>query len=279
MQLINVNCYNCHSNEYKLYDRENGYNLVKCSNCGLLYVNPRPIDDEITLAHRVGIHRGEQELHSTNPFNDIMIQRYQKILTDFYNPLELYNKTWLDIGCGNGEFLVALRAFTGNRLQIKGSEPNTLKVQTARDHKLNVNFIDLGRHDDKYDFVSFLNVYSHLPNPIEALNNWKRLIKKDGEIFIETGHSCHLPSRYHFKPYLIPDHLSFANKKILISILSKSGFKILKLKIYRGNYYPPFTPINISKEFAKMIIGRNNHFHSFIPEYRHGDMFIRAKKI
>lgn len=105
MHLVETNCYNCNSPEFLLYDKENGYNLVKCKSCGLLYVNPRPADDQITAAHKTGIHRGDNELDMTNPFNEAIIPWYLNVLADFYSPDELANKTWLDIGCGNGNSL------------------------------------------------------------------------------------------------------------------------------------------------------------------------------
>jgi 2-polyprenyl-3-methyl-5-hydroxy-6-metoxy-1,4-benzoquinol methylase len=278
MRLIETYCYNCKSKEYKIYDSENGFNLVKCKKCGLLYVNPRPSDDDISVAVRTGIHQGDTEFNITNSFNEKVIPRYLNILSNFYRLDELISKTWLDIGCGNGEFLVALNTFSSNKITLKGSEPNIFKIQNARNHHLDVDFLDLESHEKQYDFVSMLNVFSHLANPYMFLENLKNLIKQDGELFIETGHSSHLLPRFHSKPYFLPDHLSFGNKKILVNILEKSGYQILKVKIYRGIYYPDYKFINFIKELAKLILGRKNLFHSYFPVYEHGDMFIRAKK-
>ena len=48
MELQKTNCLNCDANDFQLFDTENGFNLVKCNKCELLYVNPRPSDNEIT---------------------------------------------------------------------------------------------------------------------------------------------------------------------------------------------------------------------------------------
>jgi len=42
-----VNCNLCGSNEYKLFKEINGYRLVKCKRCGLVYLNPRPTQQEM----------------------------------------------------------------------------------------------------------------------------------------------------------------------------------------------------------------------------------------
>lgn len=152
-------------------------------------------------------------------------------------------------------------------------------MKTARNHLLDVDFLDLKNHAVKYDFISVLNVFSHLTNPSDTINEWKKLLKEGGELFLETGHSSHLPSKFHLKPYLLPDHLSFANKKIVTNLLGKAGFSILKIRIYRGTYYPAISPVRILKELAKQFLGRRNYFHSFFPKYRHGDMFVRVRKV
>ena len=48
--MIEVDCYQCKSNKNELYDTENGHNLVKCLECGLLFLNPRPGLEEINEA-------------------------------------------------------------------------------------------------------------------------------------------------------------------------------------------------------------------------------------
>lgn len=279
MNLIDVNCYSCGSSDYILYDRENGFNLVKCRKCGLLYVNPRPSEEEISLAVRSGIHTGETELNVTNSFNEKAIPSYLKVLDDLYKPAELYDKSWLDIGCGNGEFLIALNTFTDSRIIVKGSEPNEIKAENARRRQLDVEFIDLQLHDKTYDVISMLNVFSHLSNPLQTLRAWRNLIKKDGELLVETGHSSHLPRKYHAKPYLLPDHLSFASKDIVEELLRKTGFRIINTLIYRSSHYPEITFINLIKQMTKFVLCRRNYLHSFLPCLNHGDMYIRAKKI
>ena len=279
MSLEHVNCYNCKSNSHSPYDKENGYNLVKCNNCGLLYVNPRPSEDQISAEAKTGLHSGDAIFDKTISYNEKKIPKYIRILQDFYTPEELKEKKWLDIGCGHGEFIEALNSFAGKGISISGIEPNRKKVESARSRGLNVKEETEISPDKKYNIISTLNVFSHLPNPIETLAEWSLALDKDGEIFIETGHSSHLPSKHHNKPYDLPDHLSFANKEIVISILERIGFEILQVKIYRGEFYKEFTLNNLMKEIIKWLLGKKNTLHSFCPSTQHGDMYIRAKKI
>ena len=171
MQLRQVNCYNCNSNACESYADENGYHLVRCTECGLLYVRHCPDDAVITQAHQTGQHGGASALEVTGIFNWQKVAKYRRMLSDIYMeerpPTTMLR--WLDIGCGHGEFLVALHEFFGPLMRAQGVEPNVHKQASARRHGVDVAFFDLENHEEKYDRISLLNVYSHLPNPPEIL--------------------------------------------------------------------------------------------------------------
>jgi len=67
--MIAVSCYNCASITYTNYLAENGFNLVKCKRCGLLYVNPRLDDSEINEATKIGTHKGIKDLMVTGSYD------------------------------------------------------------------------------------------------------------------------------------------------------------------------------------------------------------------
>lgn len=272
-----TNCYNCGSWEYEHYDKENGFNLVRCKVCSLLYVNPRPSDSDIAEANKIGMHIGDKIINLRSSFNRSKIKHYLTILRDFYNSDTFMGDdvSWLDIGCGYGEFMQALRIYSKNRLKIKGTETNQVKIETARAHNLEVAFFDLDTHNDKYNFISMLNVYSHLPNPVQTLNTCKKMLKSGGEILLETSHSSHLPSRDHHKPYYLPDHLSFANREIVVNILERIGFEIINIEFYR--LFPKLGPISLMKELAKIVLDRGGNIRNFFYKYPNRDMWIRAR--
>lgn len=278
--MLEVGCYNCDSRDYFFYDSENGYNYVKCNNCGLIYLNPRPDNNEITNANRNGVHKGENEIDITGDYNTEKNKNYRSIISDFYSikELQLRNLKWLDIGCGFGEFIEVLNTYSNSRLDIIGLEPNLKKVMSCKQRNLNVDYFDIYNTDEKFDFISLLNVYSHLPNPVEYLTKVKDILTPHGELFLETGHSSHLPPKRHHKPYYAPDHLSFANKKIIENILERIGFRIIKTKIYRH----PQIVMKVSMKWFLILcfklLTKKLSWRVLFP-HPHGDMYIRAKKI
>jgi len=245
-----------------------------------LFVNHRPIDEEIGQAHKLGVHRGMEVLEVTGTFNHIKISDYLEILEDiFENGLALDKKTWLDVGCGHGEFLVALKKFSKGRVIPKGVEPNIHKQKSAQKRGVDVSFFDLDKHTGKYDVISFLNVYSHLPNPPSSILSWKRLLKPGGELLLETGDTANFDSKDHYRPFYLPDHLSFASESIVINILERTGFEVISIKKYPYIKHKP-NLISLAKEIVKVFWPNKKSLLKYIMKYEmyaHTDMYIRAK--
>ena len=278
MNLEKVPCYCCGSEQHEPYATENGFQLVRCASCGLLYLAERPANNEITAATRTGQHRGDETIDTTGLFNDDAIPRYLSILSDFFSEPVNSSRTWLDVGCGHGEFVAAVSRFFEGNVEIKGCEPNAGKIASAKSHGLNVDFFDLSTHDQQYDVLSLLNVFSHLPDPLETLEQWNSLIVPGGHLLLETGHSSHLSPADHHKPYYLPDHLCFANRNIMEQILGRLGFRILNVKIYRHTVFPPVTLRAIARESIKRILGQPSRLSDLFPREPNRDMFILAQR-
>ena len=274
-------CYNCKSIESSLYDQENGYNLVKCDDCGLLYVNPRPPLEEINAASKSGMHRGDELLDVTGSFERRLKNMYLGRLDDLgFSTLSNGPRTidWLDIGCGHGEFIDALEQMGRDAIQVTGLEPNQQKREGAVKRGLDVQFFNVAEHEHTYDVISALNVYSHLPNPVEDIGQWCGMLNEGGELLLQTGDSAHLPAKDHHKPYSLPDHLSFTSQDILVPCLERLDLEVLEIKKYRMGQYPRFTPISILKEFARAVLPSHTSSFQFFPNHPDRDMWIRARK-
>jgi SAM-dependent methyltransferase len=275
-----LNYYNCGSERRTFYAEENEFSLVKCDKCGLLYLEERPDDSEITQAHKQGKHRGLQEFDITGSFSERKIIRYMDVLDDIFKG-DLSNlKTWLDVGCGHGEFIAAIQDYSNGKITVRGTEPNIHKQESARKKGLNVSYFDLESHDDKYDVISILNVYSHLPYPPEFLTLLKKHLNPKGEIIIETGNSAHLPAKDHYRPFYLPNHLSFASEDIVVGILKRLEFEVLSVNKYPYPFLPKSDLKSVLKEVVKVVLPG---YKSRILEYKkmklysQTDMFIRAR--
>ena len=280
--MIEVDCYNCDSSNSTHYDSENGYNIVKCDDCEILFLNPRPSPNEITNASRSGMHKGAELLKRTGKFNKHLKKTYISKLNDFNYSIFFSQKkkiTWLDIGSGNGEFVETLNNFAGEFIDLTGLEPNVKKLEGARERGMNIQFFDMSTHQEKYDVISALNMYSHLPNPPVDLAKWCDMLNEGGEILIQTGDSANLSPKDHHKPYFLPDHLSFTSKELLVKLLESIGMEVLQVEMYRLGQYPIFSPLELLKQIGHFLLPWQTSSFKFFPKFPDCDMWIRARKI
>jgi len=245
-----------------------------------LYIQERPDDREISQAHKQGKHTGVEELDVTGVFNDRKIATYLGVLENLFKGELADKRTWLDVGCGHGEFIVAVQQYGQGRVDVRGTEPNIHKQESARERGLNVSYFDIESHEDKYDVVSLLNVYSHLPDPPAFLKSLKKLLKAGGELVIQTGDTADFTAEEHYRPFYLPDHLSFASEKIVTDILKRLGFEILSLKKYPP--YLSFSPKEVVKEIVKEFLPQYQsriQYYVRRKRYSQSNMFIRTRII
>jgi SAM-dependent methyltransferase len=205
-----------------------------------VYVTPRPTRASISLAAQSGMHEGQTTTDETGARDAGKVKRYRERLRALYGAAGLKERRearWLDIGCGFGEFLEALGLESDGHLVTCGSEPNQRKASSARSRGLDVAFRDLANENTTYDFVSLLNVFSHLPHPPELLQQLRTKMRPGGEVVLQTGNWAELerhsiPDRLH-----LPDHLSFGSEPIVRRVLEAAGFSVTSVL-----RYPMFRP-------------------------------------
>jgi SAM-dependent methyltransferase len=132
----------------------------------------------------------------------------------------------------------------------------------------------LESHKQKYDFISLLNVYSHLPDPPAMIRLCRNLLNPGGELLIQTGDVADLSVEEIYRPLYLPDHLSFASEQIISGILERNGFKVLSVN--KQNVIPIGIK-NIIREFIAFIqpSKKSKLPAMFDPKYK-TNTFIRA---
>jgi SAM-dependent methyltransferase len=98
----------------------------------------------------------------------------------------------LDIGCGNGEYLLRLQSIGW---QCQGVEFNDKAVSICRSHGLDVFQGDLqsaGFPSDSFDFVAANHLIEHVPDPHQLMAEIARITRPGGRILIRTPNSAAL---------------------------------------------------------------------------------------
>jgi ubiquinone/menaquinone biosynthesis C-methylase UbiE len=99
----------------------------------------------------------------------------------------------LDVGCGTGDLCFLLAEMGHNVTGIDLSQKMLERARSkARVKKFEISF-ETGDaenppfNDDTFDVVFNRHLLWTLPNPDTALSNWKRVLGKDGKVFVIDG--------------------------------------------------------------------------------------------
>ncbi len=141
---------------------------------------------------------------------------------------EANNPKFLDIGCGNGEFLTFIASFGGD---VIGVEKNSAYLE-GKNNKILLEHSDaltwLKRQDDSsFDFVSAIHVIEHLEFSYlyEMVGEIKRVLKESGIILFETPNPDNVTvATKNF--YTDPTHLRLIPSTLLSFVVKDHGFSV-----------------------------------------------------
>ena len=141
----------------------------------------------------------------------------------------------LDAGAGElqyKKFCTHLNYVSQDFAQYDGVGNNAgLQTQNWDNSKLDIvsDITKITEPDNSFDAIMCIEVFEHLPAPIEAIREFSRLLKKNGVLII-TAPFCSLT---HFAPY---HFYSGFNKYFYEKHLPDLGFKIEEI-VPIGNYF------------------------------------------
>ncbi len=136
---------------------------------------------------------------------DLISDSYDRAGVDFFQPIAaglsealrpLPGESWLDIGCGRGAVAEHASAKLGDKGMISCFDISARMIENAQSmvkqkNLANVNlFVDDAQSPTKvegrFDAISSCLVLFFLPDPLEALRNWRKYLVSSGRIGVTT---------------------------------------------------------------------------------------------
>lgn len=143
--------------------------------------------------------------------------------------LELdYGARILDVGCGKGLLLRELHE-TRADLELFGVEPSKNAFKFASNLLPHANLhegllSETGLPEQSFDIISTIGVLEHVPEPALFLNEIKKYLRPNGQLFVSVPNFLLNPT-----DIITFDHLSRFTPKTLGMTIKKSGFELQKV--------------------------------------------------
>ena len=199
--------------------------VIDCNDCSLAFLSNF---DHISESHYENSGMWDKSVIDVNEWikntekDDLRRASFLKDLVE--------DKSVLDIGTGNGNFLTEIGKFAN---EVVGIEPEKRLAGSFEERNLKI----IGSLEDvktKFDVVTMFHVLEHVTDPIDFLESAKNTLKQNGTLIIEVPnlndallkiYDSHAFSNFTFWD----NHLYTYNSKTLRTIIERSGFSKVKI--------------------------------------------------
>ncbi len=243
-----IACNVCESDNYvvlyegrdRLHGLGGSFKLVKCQECGLVYLNPRPAREEMGRYYPPDYEPYAQDVEQTKGFLSSLDYRYGvakrcRTITKRKEPGRI-----LDVGCGAGHFLNGMKLRGWQTFGIEVSE----EAATYAGERFGLEVL-AGELEEAefpaacFDAITLWHVLEHLHDPLSTLMEISRLLKDDGLLVFAIPNWGSVDAGLFGEFWVgldVPRHLYVFPRPALEKLLAKAGFKIVETECVFGSH-------------------------------------------
>ncbi len=217
-------CIVCESSRFENKYIVNGFTIVKCKECSLLFVKEKLTQKELNSYYE----RSDDDCVYSDPENIENLKYYYLKLRALIESRITKGKI-LDIGCSEGHFLDVMEGWDRYGIELPNTYAETAKAKYGDNIHIGT-LEDYECRDPFFDIITMQDVLDHLIDPLLALKKCHSLLKPSGLIVIKVHNLSCLLARITgagFYALIPPFHLSYFNRTSLQEALSKTGFEII----------------------------------------------------
>lgn len=234
-------CEVCGETGHELCFVKNGYEIVRCSNCGFMYVNNPPTKEYLNALYSRPFFEGVSSLFSYVEYErqersaSINARKRWEMIEDLIDGGRV-----LDVGCAFGSFLNAAPP----RWESHGVELSPYAAQLGKDrYGLKIfqgDFLEYDSEGMQFDLITFWDTIEHMFFPLKVVEKASQLMKSGGYLILSTGDvesffARLLGQRWYL--YIPPTHLFFFSADTISRLLRSNGLDLLEIT-YPGKHVP-----------------------------------------
>jgi 2-polyprenyl-3-methyl-5-hydroxy-6-metoxy-1,4-benzoquinol methylase len=216
------------------------FHRCESQECGLLWLNPMPVPDDLHLAYRDYYTHRLTEESSAHRIGSVLygivtdavlslagIPQERRRSQQMFIP-EGSRGTLLDVGCGSGGLLM--------RMQKKGWSVTGIDVDSAAIERARRTYgveahvgvpADLVAQDRTFDVITADHVIEHVVDPVQFLTDCRRLLRPGGRVLLKTPNARSLGLRLYgpaWRGLEPPRHLHIFTSPALRHCAANAGF-------------------------------------------------------
>lgn len=275
-----------------------GFLYRECLGCGTAFVVNPPSREDIEGAYRSDYYtKANKVLLANERTIDYRLDAVARPKVRFaVDHLTTERKTWLDVGCGVGEILGAVRE---HGFKTLGLETNAMEADYARRKfglEIREEYVSnetLPRYKGLYGVISMFSVLEHVLDPDAILRTIAQAQDVGDNIVIETPH---YPSISSYSQMVFPDHVNrmmhpplhlfLFSMKALELMLKRSGYRITAAWYFGQDFYEFLSTLGLfhtglnGSKLHSALAGMTNDLQKVIDDHGFSDeVLLIAEKV
>jgi 2-polyprenyl-3-methyl-5-hydroxy-6-metoxy-1,4-benzoquinol methylase len=246
-----IACPLCSAKTARTRHQEGKYAMVRCLECGFIYQNPRPSEEERLKSYQHYLPQAAAEIEAWGRMMEPVFRKAADLIERYIPRGRL-----LDVGTGYGFFPALMHA---RGWEVMGLEAS---VSGARYGKKRWGLQILPQPWEKaafpekeFDVVTAFYVIEHLPDPLAFLREVRKIVRPGGMIVLRYPHTTPIKDILSImgiknRLYHLPFHLSDFSPASIHRALAETGFAQIKTVV--GAFTAPPYPAG---QWAGIIFG------------------------
>jgi SAM-dependent methyltransferase len=215
------------------------FQLVRCDNCRLVYVNPRPDEKEMD-----GFYFREYYKKPPKELATVVGEAAGLLNRNRVANISRGRKSGriLDVGCGDAGFLAGMAAAGWEAWGVETSSAGAALASTRPGLRIHTKpLVDCGLPADYFDVITLWHSVEHLDRPIAYLKEARRLLKPDGVLFLALPNIDGLEFKVFKGAWFhldLPRHVTQFNPTTASALVRAAGLDPFRINHYCWEYNP-----------------------------------------
>ena len=222
-------CPACDARGSRSIGEKNGFEIQRCPSCSTLFTAELPPP---SAGHDYDAYYHEGNLQVPG----FVRTRLDEVVAGF-EP-ERRTGRWLDVGCGAGTLLEAVRGrgwdAVGTEVSMSGAE--AVRAKGFEVHAGELQELEL--EHESFDVLSLVEVVEHVPAPRQLLADARALLRPGGVLYVTTPHGRGISARLlgtSWSVVIPPEHLQLFSLAGLKSAAAGAGLDTVRLRTQAVN--------------------------------------------